>query len=398
MQTPPRSDLAPLWSLDPRTVFLNHGSFGACPRPVLDEQHRLRALMEADPVEFYMERLPGLWQEALDRLSDFLNADPAGMTFQVNATTGVNTVLRSIALAPGDEILLSDHRYQACRNAVEHACRRSGAKAVEVHIPFEAGDEEIIAVHLAAVTDQTRLALVDTVTSPTALRMPFERLTHELQAAGVDVLVDAAHGPGLVPLDLDALGAAYVAGNCHKWLYTPKASGFLHLRADRREVIEPLVTSHGYSSPGEPRQRFRARFDWLGTQDPTPWLCIPGTIDSLASLVPGGWPGLMARNRALGLQARELLGDLLGTAALAPADRATAMVAVRLPGSVPDDAGGVFEIDPLRRALYREFRIQAVVSPWLPHRRRYLRVSAAPYNSPEEFRYLVGALGTLGAA
>ena len=396
MQTPPRSEFGPLWSLDPGTVFLNHGSFGACPRVVLDEQHRLRALLEEDPVDFYMERLPGLWQGALDRLSDFLNADPAGMTFQVNATTGVNTVLRSVALAPGDEILISDHCYQACRNAVEHACRRSGAKAVEAHIPFEADDDEIVATYLAATTDRTRLALVDTVTSPTALRMPFERLTRELQEAGVDVLVDAAHGPGLLPLDLAALGAAYVAGNCHKWLYTPKASGFLHLRADRRERVEPLVTSHGYSARGGSRERFRARFDWPGTQDPTPWLCIPRTIDHLGSLVPGGWPGLMSRNRSLGLEARGLLGDLLGAGALAPAERATAMVAVRLPGSVPEDAGGVFEIDALRRTLYQECRIQAVVSPWLPHRRRYLRVSAALYNSTEEFRYLVRSLESLG--
>jgi isopenicillin-N epimerase len=396
MARPQRSGLGIHWTLDPGTVFLNHGSFGACPAAVLQEQSRLRALLEADPVDFLVNRGPGLWREAIATLSDFVNADPAGMTFQTNATSGVNTVLRSLALRPGDEIIVSDHIYQACRNAVAYVCARSGARLVEVPVPFRPeSDEQVVELFSKAVTDQSRLALIDTVTSPTALRMPFEKLTHALQGQGVDVLVDAAHGPGLIPLDLEALDAAYITGNCHKWLCTPKGAAFLHIRRDRRQLIEPLTISHGYSAPVGAEEKFRLEFDWQGTQDPTPWLCIPKAIEFVGNLLPGGWPAVMAHNHALALEAREVLGETLGPAALAPAAMTTAMVAARLPAAADTGPASAFRADPLRQALFEQFGIQAVVSPWPAHRARYLRVSAALYNSLDEYRYLAGALRSL---
>jgi isopenicillin-N epimerase len=396
MARPPRSGLGIHWTLDPGTVFLNHGSFGACPAAVLQEQSRLRALLEADPVDFLVNRGPGLWREAIATLSDFVNADPAGMTFQTNATSGVNTVLRSLALRPGDEIIVSDHIYQACRNAVAYVCARSGARLVEVPVPFRPeSDEQVVELFSKAVTDQSRLALIDTVTSPTALRMPFEKLTHALQGQGVDVLVDAAHGPGLIPLDLEALDAAYITGNCHKWLCTPKGAAFLHIRRDRRQLIEPLTISHGYSAPVGAEEKFRLEFDWQGTQDPTPWLCIPRAIEFVGSLLPGGWPAVMAHNHALALEAREVLSEVLGPDALAPADRTTGMVAAALPGEAATPMESAFQPDPLRQALYERYRIQVVVGLWPPHRRRYLRVSAALYNSEDEYRYLAHALRSL---
>jgi isopenicillin-N epimerase len=396
MARPQRSGLGIHWTLDPGTVFLNHGSFGACPAAVLQEQSRLRTLLEADPVDFLVNRGPGLWREAIATLSDFVNADPAGMTFQTNATSGVNTVLRSLALRPGDEIIVSDHIYQACRNAVAYVCARSGARLVEVPVPFRPeSDEQVVELFSKAVTDQSRLALIDTVTSPTALRMPFEKLTHALQGQGVDVLVDAAHGPGLIPLDLEALDAAYITGNCHKWLCTPKGAAFLHIRRDRRQLIEPLTISHGYSAPVGAEEKFRLEFDWQGTQDPTPWLCIPRAIEFVGSLLPGGWPAVMAHNHALALEAREVLSEVLGPDALAPADRTTGMVAAALPGEAATPMESAFQPDPLRQALYERYRIQVVVGLWPPHRRRYLRVSAALYNSEDEYRYLAHALRSL---
>lgn len=396
MNRPSRSPLAPHWTLDPGTTFLNHGSFGACPTAVLDEQSRLRALLEADPVDFFMERGPVLWREAIATFSEFVNADPAGMTFQTNATGGVNTVLRSLALRPGDEIIVSDQAYRACRNAVSYVCGRSGARLVEVSLPFQPeGDEQIVELFLKAVTDRSRLALVDTVTSPTALRMPFEALTRALQGRGVDVLVDAAHGPGLIPLDLETLDAAYVTGNCHKWLCTPKGAAFLHIRPDRRHLIEPLTISHGYSAAVGAEEKFRLEFDWQGTQDPTPWLCIPRAIGHIGDMLPGGWPAVMARNHELALKARDLLAEVLGPDALAPVGMTTAMVAAALPGEATAPLQSAFQPDPLRRALYERYRIQAVVGLWPPHRRRYLRVSAALYNSQDEYRYLGQALEAL---
>jgi len=393
---PSRSEFGRHWALDPGTVFLNHGSFGACPTAVLEEQAQLRALLESDPMAFFLERGPPLWQRAIHSLSEFVGADPAGMTFQVNATAGVNTVLRSLDLRPGEEVLVSDHAYRACHNAVDYACARAGAKVVVVPIPFSVESaDQVVDAWLRAVTGRTRLAMIETVTSPTGLRMPFEALTRGLQARGVDVLVDAAHGVGLLPLDLATLDAAYITGNCHKWLCTPKGSGFLHVRADRRDRIQPLAISHGYSTEGDAGTRFRQQFDWQGTMDPTPWLCIPKAIDHLGSLMPGGWDALMARNHALALQAREILAAVLGADAVGPASMITAMVTARLPADTEPGPAAAFGTDPLQAVLYRQFRIQAVVFQWRPHAARYLRVSAALYNAEGEYRYLARALDSV---
>jgi isopenicillin-N epimerase len=213
----------------------------------------------------------------------------------------------------------------------------------------------------------------------------------------VDVLIDGAHGPGLLPLDLGALDAAYVTGNCHKWLCTPKGSGFLHARADRRQRLEPLTISHGYSAPVLPTERFRQQFDWQGTRDPTPWLCIPMAIEHVGGMLPGGWDAVMARNRALALSTRGMLCNVLGTCEVLPESLLTAMVTLPLRVAEPD-ANASYANHPLTEKLHAEYGIRAVVFPWPPHGALYLRVSAALYNSEEEFRYLADALAKLGVA
>jgi isopenicillin-N epimerase len=396
---PARSEWGVHWTLDPAVTYLNHGSFGACPAAVLAEQARLRALLEADAMAFYFELGPLLWQAALQSLAQFLGADAGGLAFVTNASTGVNTVLRSIRWQPGDEILLLDHAYQACRNAVDRTCRDTGARAVVVALPFtDLDDDTIVRSLLGAVTSQTRLALLDTVTSPTALRLPFERLVAELQGRNIDVLLDAAHGPGIVPLDLAGIGAAYVTGNCHKWLCTPKGSGFLHVRADRRDRVEPLVTSHGYSAQVSPDEKFRREFDWPGTQDPTPWLCIPFAIQWLDSLTAGGVAALRDRNRALALSARDLVAEALGIRP--PVDDALLVSMASLPIAMPAGGPGktVLDGDPLVRKLFTAYDIETIVLGWPAHGVRYLRISAAPYNSLDEYRYLARALTELGVA
>jgi isopenicillin-N epimerase len=396
MTLPPRSPLGRHWALDPGTVHLNHGSFGACPTVVLEEQARLRTLLESDPMGFFLEQAPPLWERAIHVLSGFVRADPAGMAFVVNATAGVNTVLRSLDLRPGDEVLLSDHAYRACHNAIESTCRRTGARSVVVPLPFRTeGTAPLLEPWLRAVTGRTRLAMIETVTSPTGLRMPFEPLVRELQARGVDALVDAAHGVGLLPLDLAALDAAYVTGNCHKWLCTPKGSGFLHVRRDRRDRIEPLAISHGHSIAGSAQDRFRAGFDWQGTLDPTPWLCIPRAIEHVGGLMPGGWDAVMARNHALALEARGILAGSFGEDEVAPLSLVTAMVTARLAGPPGEEFSATLGTDPLQEKLYQQHRIRAVAFRWQPHSARYLRVSAALYNSADEFRYLAARLPSL---
>ena len=393
MSRPRKGDLAGHWTLDQNTVFLNHGSFGATPTAVLDEQSRIRGLMENDPVRFFEREYLNLWDEARRALSEFVNADIDGMAFVSNATQGVNTVLRSLPLQPGDEIIVPDHSYQACWNAVDFVTERSGAKTVVVEIPFRVeGPQEVIDIIMGAVTDRTVLALIDTVTSPTGMRMPFEELTAQLQSRDVDVLLDAAHGPGIVPLDLSALAPAYCTGNCHKWLCSPKGSAFLHIREDRKHLVRPLNISHGASSEGDAQEKFEFEFAWPGTQDPSAWMCIPKAIDYLGGLVDGGWPEIMRRNHALAIEGRNLLCEALGTSPPFPDSMVSALASVEI--DTGKEVGPMsLEGDPFHNLLLDEHGIQIPVMPWRHHGIRYIRISAQLYNHPDEYRYLAEALG-----
>src|SRR5213083_2109022 len=290
------SDLACFWTLDPAVAFLNHGSFGACPRPVLEAQQRLRERLERQPVRFFVRDLEPLLDDARSALAAFLGADPEGLVFVTNATTAVNAVLRSLALAPGDQLLVTDHAYNACRNALDFVAVAARAEVVVVPVPFPlASADAAVEAVLARATPRTRLALLDHVTSPTGLVLPIERLVRELTGRGVDTLVDGAHAPGMLPLDLGALGAAYYTGNCHKWLCAPKGAGFLHVRRDRQDGIVPTTISHGLTYPRTDRSRFQLLFGRTGTSDPTPALCVPTALRFLPSLVPGGWPEVISR-------------------------------------------------------------------------------------------------------
>ena len=393
MNRPRKSDLAEHWTLDPKTVFLNHGSFGATPTAILDEQRRIRALMEEDPVRFFEREYLGLWDDARRALSEFVNADVDGMAFVSNATQGINTVLRSLRLQPGDEIIVPDHSYQACWNAVDFVTERSGAKTVVVEVPFRVeGPQEVLDIIMGAVTDRTVLALIDTVTSPTGMRMPFEELTVQLQSRGVDVLLDAAHGPGIVPLDLSELAPAYCTGNCHKWLCSPKGSAFLHIREDRKHLVRPLNISHGASFEGDAQEKFEFEFAWPGTQDPSAWMCIPKAIEYLGGLVEGGWPEIMRRNHALAIEGRGILCEALGTSPPFPDSMVSALASVEI--TTEGEVGPMsLEGDPFHNLLLDEYGIQVPVMPWRHHGVRYIRISAQLYNHEDEYRYLAEALG-----
>jgi isopenicillin-N epimerase len=384
-----------LWPLDPDVIFLNHGSYGACPRAILEAQGRLRDRLEAEPVRFLSRELEGLLDGAREALGGFLGADPDDLAFVPNATTGVNTVLRWLDLGPGDELLATDHTYNACRNALEAVAAHAGARVVVATLPFPvAAPEEVLEAVLSRVGPRTRLALVDHVTSPTGLVLPVERLVRELASRGVDTLVDGAHAPGMVPLNLEALGAAYYAGNCHKWLCAPKGSGFLHVRRDRQKGVRPLVISHGANSPRGDRSPFRLEFDWAGTVDPTAYLVVPEAIRYMGSLLPGGWPALMAHNRGTALAARDRLGAALGVAPPAPDSMIGSLAALRVPpGFGPAVRNG--ERDPLQTALFDRFGIELLVFTWPALASRILRVSAQLYNSAGDYERLAEALGTL---
>lgn len=389
---PKKGKLYKHWGLDPNTVFLNHGSFGATPIAVLDEQDRIRRLMERDPVHFVERLSHEMWQDSINELSKFLNADSGGMSFVANATTGVNTILRSLNLSKGDEIIVPDHAYQACRNAIDFVTERSGARTVVIRIPFRIDDEsDIIDPIVSAINDKTVLAMIDTVSSPTGIRMPFEKLVGLIQERGVDVLVDAAHGPGIVPLNIRKLNAAYITGNCHKWICTPKGSAFLHIRDDRREGVKPLTIGHGYSSDLPSAEKFRMEFDWTGTRDPSPWLCIPFAISHIGGLINGGWENIMNKNHEMAIFGRDLLCETLDISPPTPDSMVSSMSSVEFPWN--EDVGPApIDGDPIHNTLFDEYRIQVPVISWPNHNRKYLRISAQIYNSKEDYEYLSDSL------
>lgn len=376
--------LAAHWTLDPAVVFLNHGSFGACPRLVLEAQARLRARLEAEPVRFFIRDLEKLYDHAREALAAFVGADADDLAMVPNATTGVNAVLRSLRFEPGDELLVTDHAYGACRNALDWVAERAGARVVVARVPFPlTGADEIEAAVVGAVGPRTRLALLDHVTSPTGLVFPIARLVSALAERGVDTLVDGAHAPGMLPLDLRAIGAAYYTGNCHKWLCAPKGAAFLHVRRDRQAGIVPTTISHGLTAPRADRSRFQLLFGWTGTVDPTPFLCVPEAIRVVGALLAGGWPEVMADNHKLAVAARDQLCAALAIAAPAPDALLGSLVTVPLPDG-PDA--------PLQEALWARDAIELPVFAWPAAPRRCLRVSLHLHNAIAQIEHLVAAL------
>jgi isopenicillin-N epimerase len=375
--------LASHWCLDPAVTYLNHGSFGACPAEVLAVQAALRLEMEREPVDFLVKSLPTRLNAAREALSAFLGNDPKDLAFVANATAGVNAVLRSLSLKPEDELLITSHTYAACRKTAEFVAERSGARVVVANLPFPCrSDEEIIAAVLNCVSPRTRLALLDHVTSPTALVLPVARLIADLRARGVDTLVDGAHAPGMVPINLSELGAAYYTGNAHKWLCAPKGAAFLHVHRDRQAQLHPNVISHGYTAG------FRAEFDWTGTVDPTPWLCIPESLRFIGTLLPGGWPQVMATNRALALRARALLLETLQVDAPCPEAMIGSIASIPLPPAAVGSPAHGLDCP----ALHDWFRERNLETWFHPHPVPLLRISAQLYNRLDQFQHFANLL------
>ncbi len=382
------------WPLDPDVIFLNHGSFGSCPRPVLEFQQQLRARMERQSVQFFVRDLEGSLDAARTALAAFVGAEAEDLVFVTNATSGVNAVVRSLRFEPGDELLVTDHEYNACRNALEFAAAQWGARVTVAALPFPlASADEIVAAVLERVTPRTRLALIDHVTSQTGLVLPIERLIRELAARGVETLVDGAHAPGMLPLRLREMGAAYYTGNCHKWICAPKGAGFLVVRRDRQAAIRPTVISHGANTTRTDRSRFQVEFAWAGTWDPSAWLSVPEALRVMGTLLPGGWPEVMRRNRALALAGRKVLCEALGIALPCPDDLIGSLASVPIPDSADDGApASPLYADPLQDQLRLRHRIEVPIIPWPAPPKRLLRISTQLYNTLPQCRLLAKAL------
>ncbi len=386
------ADWGSFWSLDPDVTFLNHGSFGACPRPVLEAQARLREQLEREPVRFFVREFEALLDGARNQVAEFIGAAPDQLAFVPNATTGVNSVLRSLQFESGDELLTTDLEYNACRNALDFIADRVSARVVVAKIPFPIDSpDQVVEAVMERVSPRTRLALLDHVTSQTGLVFPIQQLAHQLAERNVDTLIDGAHAPGMVPLNLREIGATYYTGNCHKWLCAPKGAAFLYVRSDRHSAIRPLTISHGANSPRTERSRFQLEFDWTGTDDPTAYLCVPEAIRFMGSLLPGGWSELMARNRDMVLTARQLLCEALGVLPPCPPEMIGSIAVVPMPVRASDIVETKL-IPPLQDALFERFGIEVPVISRSAAPKQLIRISAQLYNTREQYEYLGRAL------
>jgi isopenicillin-N epimerase len=390
-----------VWSLDPAVTFLNHGSFGACPRAVLAAQAELRLRVERQPVQFYLRDRQTLLDSARAEVAAFVGADAEGLVFVRNATAGVNAVLRCLAptlLGAGDELLTTDHAYPAVKNTLHFVASRRGARVVEAALPWpNTTADGVVEAVLAAVTPRTKLAVLDHVTSPTGLVLPIAVLVAQLRALGVETLVDGAHGPGMLPLEqpgegVAAIGAAYYTANLHKWVCAPKGAALLWAREDRRRGLHPLSISHGHRFPlACEDDRFRAEFDWTGTDDDSSWLCVPRALETVAALDPGGWPAVRARNRALALRGRDRLAAALEIEAPAEDALIGSLAALPLPPGDGQPPSSPLYADALQPRLL-ERGIEVPIVPWPASPQRLLRISAQLYNDEADYERLAEAL------
>ena len=395
MNRPKKNPVSEFWGLDEETIFLNHGSYGATPKIVLEEQKRWQKLVERDPVKFYEEIAPEALLEARKAIAKFVKCDYDDLALIENATSGVNTVLRSLNFNNNDEILVPNHAYQACRNTIDFVAKKNDATVVTCEIPFPINDEDtIIELIMGCVTERTKLALIDTVTSPTGIKMPFEKLVELLEKKGVKVLLDAAHGIGMIPLDLEKIGASFTTSNCHKWLCAPKGSAFLHVRKDMQEFIHPLTISHGMTAPLEGTSRFRHEFDWTGTRDISAWCVIPYVIDEVCNMVGRSWEEIMRHNNNLVKEARKYLCKELDITPPCPDEMLSSIATIKLNF---DDFTylPIHKPDSIHIDLLNKYKIQVPVWYWPNPEGRYMRISAQIYNNLEEYEFLVFALNNV---
>ena len=379
-------DLKELFHLDPNVHFLNHGSYGATPKPVFEAYQRWQLRLETQPVLFLGREFYSLIQEARQALGEYLNADVDDLVFIPNATHGVNIVARSLDVGPGDEILTSDHEYGACDYTWEFLCEKTGAEYIHQPIPLPVTSQaEIVERFWRGVTEHTKIIYLSHITSSTALRMPVEEICRRARQAGILTIIDAAHAPGQIPFDLQQLGADVVFGNCHKWMMAPKGSAFLYVRRGMQSMIQPFVVSWGYHATPEiaSGSRYVDILQWTGTRDPTAALTVP---DAIRFMELHNWIAVRQSCHQLLRQALEQICDLTNMAPLYPLDSNfySQMGIAQLPTS---------DLAALKRRLYDEFRVEVPLVQWGD--RQFLRISIQGYNSQEDIDALLNALKVL---
>jgi len=380
------SSLKQYFLLDPNIHFLNHGSFGATPKPVFDVYQNWQQRLERQPVLFLGREIDALMLESRKALSDYLHADADDIVYIPNATHGVNIIAHSLQLTSGDEVLTTDHEYGACDYTWDFICAKAGALYVHqpISVPVES-EESIVEEFWHGVTERTKVVYLSHITSPTALRLPVEQICARAREAGILSVIDAAHSPGQIPLDLERLGADVVFGNCHKWMMSPKGAAFLYVRRDVQHVVEPLIVSWGYGATKETTtgSRFIDILQWTGTKDPVAALTVPAAIQFARE---HNWQVVRLESHTLLRQAIERICALTGISPLynLASEFYSQMAAVPLPPS---------DLVTLKKRLYDEFKVEVPLIDWKG--RHFVRISIQGYNDRQDVDALVRALETL---
>ncbi|MCU0488959.1 MAG: aminotransferase class V-fold PLP-dependent enzyme [Anaerolineales bacterium] len=375
------------FQLDPAIHFLNHGSFGACPIPVFEIYQAWQRRLERQPVLFLGREIVGLDYEARQKLGATLGTGAENLVFVPNATHGVNIIARSLPLGPGDEILTSDHEYGACDNTWEFICRKTGATYIHQPIPLPTSSSEDMVEQLwAGVTPQTKLIYLSQISSPTALRLPVEAICARARQAGILTLIDGAHAPGQIPLDLEATGADWYTGNCHKWMLSPKGAGFLYARPEVQGLVEPLVVSWGYQASPQTSSgsKFLDYLGWTGTKDPAAALSVPAAIQFMEE---HNWEQVRQACHEHLRSALERICELVEMEPLYPLDSELYRQMAIAPLPQGTDAAA------LKARLYSEYRVEVPIIEW--NGRRFVRISVQAYNTEEDLEALVTGLSQL---
>jgi isopenicillin-N epimerase len=370
--------------LDPDVIFLNHGSFGATPRSVLETYQYWQHELEKQPVHFIVHELFGYLEKAREILGLYVNAQADNLVFIPNATFGINIVARSLDLKPGDEILTSNHEYGACDNTWSFICQKNAATYVHQPIPLEISSlEETAEYFWNGVTPRTKIIFLSHITSFTALRMPVEDICKRAKEAGIITVIDGAHAPGQIRLDLETTGADFYIGNCHKWMLSPKGSGFLYARREMQHLLEPLVVSWGWgdNSPYTTGSDFLDNLEWWGTKDSSAYLAVPAAIKFMED---HDWPDVQRNCHAILKEAILSICDFTGLDPMYPenSDLYNQMAAVPLPH--------INDLPAFQAQLYDRYRIEVPCIQW--EDMQFIRISIQGYNTWSDSRYLVNAL------
>lgn len=386
------------WFLNMDVTHLNHGSFGACPKDILKTQQELRIRMESELVDFLIRDLESLLDENRLALADFVGTTPEKLVFCQNATAGVNAIVRSLKFNQGGNFVIHSHAYNACANALEFVADRENIEVRVFDPPFAfLHTEDQVADLEQSLDSGTQLVMLDHITSPTAQIFPLEEMIRLIRSRAPEavILIDGAHAPGQILLNLDALDIDFYTGNLHKWLFTPKTSAFLYASKRNKDLrIHPTIISHGANSKRTDRPASHLEFDWQGTSDPTPHLCIKSAIEWVKEKIPGGWQELRDYNHQLVLYGRGLVSEVLESGDVFPESSIGSMVAFELPPPM-SGLGQSSSSPPLPLVsewLRKRHRIEASIHGIRNTNREFLRITAQAYNTPDDYLKLESAL------